>query len=179
MQFLKPILLLTAILTLTLAQSTGVAKYDTIYDNANLSTLAVACSDGANGLYTKGYPTLGSIPGFPNLGGSGTIPGWNSTNCGACYALTYTPPRSPPKTINIVAVDVAAAGTFVLSRTALDTLTGGQAVTLGRVDVTWVLVVPSAWIAGGLICYVVSGARDGTSRLELEEELLNIISAIS
>ncbi|PWW76527.1 Cerato-platanin [Tuber magnatum] len=145
MQFLKLILLLTATLTLTLAQNTGVAKYDTTYDSASLSTLSVACSDGANGLYTKGYHTLGRIPGFPNVGGSGTIPGWNSPNCGACYQLTYTPPPpAAPKTINIVAVDVAAPGTFVLSRTALDTLTGGLAVMLGRVDVTWIPVAPSA-----------------------------------
>ncbi|KAG0129571.1 Cerato-platanin [Tuber indicum] len=138
MQFLKTILLLASTLTLTLAQSAGVAKYDTTYDSASLSTLSVACSDGANGLYTKGYHTLGSVPGFPNLGGSGTIPGWNSPNCGACYELRYTPPApAAPKVINIVGVDVAAPGTFVLSRTALDTLTGGQAVPLGRVNVTW------------------------------------------
>ncbi|RPB04207.1 Cerato-platanin [Choiromyces venosus 120613-1] len=145
MQFLKTTLLLTTTLTLTLAQTAGVAKYDPTYDNASLSTLAVACSDGVNGLYTKGYKTLGSIPGFPNLGGSGTITGWNSPNCGACYELTYTPPApAAPIVLNIVGVDVAAPGTFVLSQTALDTLTGGQAVMLGAVNVIWKPVAASA-----------------------------------
>jgi len=146
MQFLKSILLLAATtITLTLAQTSGVAKYDNTYDNANLSTLELACSDGPNGLYTKGYHTLGSIPRFPNVGGSGTIGGWNSPNCGACYQLTYTPPPpGTPQTINIVAVDVAAPGTFVLSQAALDTLTGGQAVMLGSVNVSWSPAAPSA-----------------------------------
>ena len=145
MQFPKPILLLAATITLTLAQTTGVAKYDPTYDNPNFSTLSVACSDGPNGLYTKGYHTLGSVPGFPNLGGSGTVAQWNSPNCGACYQLTYTPPPpAAPKVLNIVAVDVAAPGTFVLSQAALDTLTGGQAVNLGSVNVSWTPVAASA-----------------------------------
>lgn len=144
MQFLKSILLLAATASLTLAQTTGIAKYDNTYDNANLSTLSVACSDGTNGLFTKGYRTLGSVPGFPNLGGAGTVAGWNSPNCGACYQLTYTPPPpAAPKVLNIVAVDVAAPGTFVLSQAALDTLTGGQAVMLGSVSVSWAPVAAS------------------------------------
>lgn len=144
MQFLKSILLLAATASLALAQTTGIAKYDNTYDNAGLSTLSVACSDGTNGLYTKGYHTLGSVPGFPNLGGAGTVAGWNSPNCGACYQLTYTPPPpAAPKVLNIVAVDVAAPGTFVLSQAALDTLTGGQAVMLGSVSVSWTPVAAS------------------------------------
>lgn len=39
---------------------------------------SVACSDGANGLETKGYSTLGSLPNFPYVGGAPAVTGWNS-----------------------------------------------------------------------------------------------------
>ncbi|PYI07650.1 allergenic cerato-platanin Asp F13 [Aspergillus sclerotiicarbonarius CBS 121057] len=106
-------------------------SYDTSYDDANGSLSTTACSDGANGLVTKGYPTFGSLPDFPYIGGSPTIPGWNSANCGACYALTYE-----GVTIYITAVD-AAPGGFNIGLTAMNALTNGQAVADGRITATY------------------------------------------
>lgn len=102
-------------------------QYDTTYDNASLSIDSVACSDGPNGLGTKGDSTLGAVPGFPFIGGSPTVSGWDSPNCGACYAITYG-----STTIYVTAVDVATSS-FVLSLEALNKLTDNQAVALGHV----------------------------------------------
>lgn len=46
----------------TLGYSVTVS-YDLGYDNGGRSMKDVACSDGANGMITKGYPNQGSIPG--------------------------------------------------------------------------------------------------------------------
>ncbi|KAH0830145.1 Cerato-platanin [Lanmaoa asiatica] len=105
-------------------------SYDTTYDNASLSLASVACSDGPNGLMTKGYTTLGSLPTFPNVGGVYTVTGWNSAECGTCYEVTYG-----SNTIAVLAVDVSLDG-FNLSEEAMNTLTGGLAVELGRVTVS-------------------------------------------
>lgn len=111
--------------------ASGTAAYDTNYDTAGLSTLSTSCSDGINGLSTKGYPTLGSLPRFPRVGASAEVAGWNSPSCGKCFAVTWQ-----SKTINVIAVDHAGEG-WVLSRAALDELTGGLAVMVGRFPVTW------------------------------------------
>ncbi|CRG92401.1 hypothetical protein PISL3812_09460 [Talaromyces islandicus] len=105
--------------------------YDNTYDNRDQSTSTLACSDGTNGLIGKGYSTLGALPKFPNVGGAPTIAGWNSPNCGACYGITYN-----GKTVYVIGVDVAV-DRFVLSQGALDTLTNGQAVSLGHVTATY------------------------------------------
>ncbi|KAG1720033.1 Cerato-platanin [Suillus occidentalis] len=122
----------------SLAQTTETLSYDTSYDDTTLSLSSVACSDGTNGLETKGYTTLGSLPTFPNVGGVYSVTGWNSAACGACYNVTYG-----TKTVTILAVDVSKAG-FTISETAMNTLTGNLAVELGRVDVTATQVDASA-----------------------------------
>jgi Cerato-platanin len=59
-------------------------SYDTTYDGFTTGLNVVACSDGPNGLLTKGYTTFGSLPSFPYIGGySGIV--WNSPNCGMCF----------------------------------------------------------------------------------------------
>lgn len=122
----------------SLAQTTETLSYDTSYDDSTLSLSSVACSDGANGLETKGYTTLGSLPTFPNVGGVYSVTGWNSAACGACYNVTYG-----TNTVTILAVDVSKAG-FTISETAMNTLTGNLAVDLGRVDVAATQVDASA-----------------------------------
>lgn len=123
----------TLLSVITPLVSADTASWDSNYDNASLSTLSVACSDGVNGLYTKGYQTLGAVPGFPNVGAAPTIAGWNSPNCGKCFAVTYN-----GNTIYVTGVDTSRSTTnFVLSKAALDKLTGGLADQLGRVPVTW------------------------------------------
>ncbi|KAH9918370.1 immunomodulatory protein [Epithele typhae] len=90
-------------------------SYDEAYDNGSADLSTVACSDGANGMLTKGFTTFSSLPHFPNIGGAAAIAGWNDTDCGSCWQLTYK-----GKSINA----------------AMNTLTNGQAVQLGRIDVT-------------------------------------------
>ncbi|KAI9059749.1 immunomodulatory protein [Trametes sanguinea] len=112
-------------------------SYDETYDNSGASLATVACSDGTNGLLTKGFSTFGSLPHFPNIGGAAVIPGWNSDQCGTCWQLTYN-----GKSINVLAIDHAQEG-FNIALEAMNTLTGGQAVQLGRVDATVTQVAAS------------------------------------
>ncbi|OOF99409.1 hypothetical protein ASPCADRAFT_1089 [Aspergillus carbonarius ITEM 5010] len=112
-------------------------SYDTKYDDSTGLLSTTACSDGPNGLINKGYSTFGSLPGFPNIGGALTIPGWNSPNCGACYALDYQ-----GTVVYITAVDAAPSG-FNIGLDAMNALTNGQAVDLGRVTATYSPADPS------------------------------------
>jgi len=108
-------------------------SYDTGYDDASRSLNAVSCSDGVNGLETKyGWKIQDDIPIFPNVGGWDGIAGWNSANCGACYSLTYA---ATGKTIYVLAIDHAQSG-WNIAQKALDDLTNGQAVKLGRIEAT-------------------------------------------
>ena len=118
-------------LLFTTAAAQGVTlSYDTAYDDASTSLATVACSDGANGLLTKGFSTFGSLPHFPNIGGAAAIAGWNSASCGTCWQLTYS-----GNSINVLAIDHAASG-FNIALEAMNTLTNNQATFLGRIDAT-------------------------------------------
>lgn len=112
------------------AQMTTSLAYSPVYGDASLPLSRLACSDGSNGLESKGYTTLGSFSDFPYLGGAPTIADWNDPNCGKCYAITYG-----KNTIKVIALDVSKDG-FTVSPQAMDTLTDGQANALGRVEVT-------------------------------------------
>lgn len=109
--------------------------YDTAYDKSTSSLTTVACSDGVNGLLTRGFTTFGSLPKFPHIGAASAVTGWNSPNCGTCWQLTYKNGQGVSKSINVIAIDVAGAG-FNIALSAMNELTGGNAVQLGRVDVT-------------------------------------------
>lgn len=97
----------------------------------------VACSDGSNGLESRGYTTFSSIPNFPYIGGAPQITGWNSAYCGSCWEITYSS-SSVTTTKYVTAIDVGdeARGGFNLSLEAMNDLTGGQAEFLGRINVT-------------------------------------------
>ncbi|KAG5650738.1 hypothetical protein H0H81_011222 [Sphagnurus paluster] len=127
--------LLPAALAVTLS-------YDSTYDNSGGSLATVACSDGPNGLLTAGYTTFGSLPSFPYIGGAAAVSGWNSPNCGTCWQLTYTNSKGAVTSINVLAVDHTNAG-FNIALSAMNQLTGGQAVQLGRIDVTATQVASS------------------------------------
>lgn len=79
-------------------------------------------------LLTRCRQIQGQVAGFPYVGGSDAIPGWNSPNCGTCWAVTYK-----GKTIHVLAIDHAASG-LNIALTAMDDLTNGHAVELGRVE---------------------------------------------
>ncbi|KAI0263763.1 Cerato-platanin-domain-containing protein [Gloeopeniophorella convolvens] len=127
MKFTSAVLALAAFVS---AASATDVRYDETYDDANGSLSTVACSDGSNGFLTKGFPTFGSIPTFPNIGAAQAIEGWNSASCGSCWELTYG-----DNSIIITAIDHASDG-FNIALEAMNTLTDGQAVALGEVSVT-------------------------------------------
>ncbi|GAP91833.1 putative Epl1 protein [Rosellinia necatrix] len=118
-------------LSLAAASSAITVAYDEGYDNAGRSLTAVSCSDGPNGLITRyGWQTQGQIPRFPNIGAAAAVAGWNSASCGTCWRLTYN-----GRSVNVLAVDHAGAG-FNIALRAMNDLTNGQAVALGRVEAT-------------------------------------------
>jgi hypothetical protein len=125
---MKLISIITPLVTLFAVASAFDIRYDTVYDNAQGSLSTVACSNGENGLLTKGYTTFGSLPSYPNITAAQAIAGWNSPACGSCWQITYG-----KVSVNVIAIDHAADG-FVLSLAAMNTLTGGNAVQLGIVD---------------------------------------------
>lgn len=137
MQFISTIV---AMMTLFIASVFATTvSYDNTYDNASGSLATVACSDGSHGLMNR-FPTFGSLPTFPNIGGASVVAGWNDANCGTCWELTYS---GTGRSINVLVIDHAEDG-FNLSQEALDNLTDGQAVQLGRIDASVQQVAPSA-----------------------------------
>jgi hypothetical protein len=128
MQFITPLLFLLS------TASAITVSYDSTYDNGAGSLATVSCSDGTNGLLTKGFTTFDSLPVFPYIGGSEFIAGWNDVDCGACYTLTYG-----TNSINVLAIDHTESG-FNIAEAALNALTGGQAEALGRVDASYTQV---------------------------------------
>ncbi|KAG5349491.1 hypothetical protein C0989_003473 [Termitomyces sp. Mn162] len=108
-------------------------SYDPKYGDASRSLTDLACSDGANGLMTAGFTTLGSLPGFPSVGGTDNVAGWNSPQCGTCWKLTYTDGKGVTRSINVLAVDHADAGWNIATQ-AMDMLTDGLAVQIGRIN---------------------------------------------
>ncbi|KAK0201906.1 immunomodulatory protein [Desarmillaria ectypa] len=112
--------------------------YDSGYGIGSNSLANVACSNGANGLLTKGFTTYGSLPTFPNITSSSTIAGWNSPNCGTCWRLAYN-----NRTVTVLAIDHAQSG-FYTSQAALDALTNGHAVEFGTVQATATQIAASA-----------------------------------
>ncbi|KAI0933549.1 hypothetical protein AcW1_005351 [Taiwanofungus camphoratus] len=112
-----------------LAQSTVTVSYDQSYDDASASMDSVSCSDGPNGLAPT-YPTFGSLPDFPYIGGADVVTGWGSSECGSCWQLSYD-----GNTINVLAIDHTASG-FNIALEAMNALTDGQAQFLGRVSAT-------------------------------------------
>ncbi|KAF5362779.1 hypothetical protein D9757_011003 [Collybiopsis confluens] len=134
---------ISAVAAATLAAAETL-QYDPAYDVGSSSLATVACSDGANGLLTKGFSTFDSLPNFPNIGAFGQVAGFNSANCGTCWQVTYTASNGDSETLNILAVDHAGQGLINVSEEAMNTLTGGNAVAFGAVPVDIVQVASSA-----------------------------------
>ncbi|OBZ72203.1 Protein SnodProt1 [Grifola frondosa] len=119
-----------AVLSAPTAAQTVQVTYDQTYDVASNSLAIVACSNGANGLLTKGtIHYLRVAPDFPFIGGAQAVAGWNSPNCGTCWQLQYG-----NTTINVLAVDHAGSG-FNIGLDAMNKLTNNHAVELGVVQV--------------------------------------------
>ncbi|KAI0329937.1 Cerato-platanin [Cubamyces sp. BRFM 1775] len=108
---------------------TTTATWDDAYDNFTGDLNTVACSNGENGMITKGFTTFGSLPNWPFIGATDAIAGYDSPNCGTCWELTYK-----GKGFTILAIDHAAEG-FNISKVALEQLTDGAGIPLGHVEV--------------------------------------------
>lgn len=120
-----------AALLLPFAHATTLS-YDAGYSDSSRSLSVVACSNGPNGLITRfGWTRQSQIPRFPYIGGSGDIKSWNSPSCGTCYSVKYAPTG---RTIFVLGIDVAASGLNVATE-AMDDVTNGNAVMLGRIEV--------------------------------------------
>ena len=79
-----------ALLATPFAISAARVSWASVYDPGTQSLSTMACSDGSNGLLTKGYNFLGDLPTFPNIGGCSMVTSWNSPNCGSpLLALSY------------------------------------------------------------------------------------------
>jgi hypothetical protein len=126
MKFTSTILSLAALFSVASAgptPSTNIVRYNSFYDNPTTSLNDVACSNGDNGLVTKGFSTFGSLPRFPFVGGAFAVENWNSPECGSCWELTYE-----SNTIFITAIDTISDG-FDISFTAMNFLTNGASTT--------------------------------------------------
>jgi len=117
-------------------------SWDPVFDNPNASLDTVACSDGMNGLITRGYTTFGSLENFPNIGAIPAITDWNSTNCGTCWNVTYTNGQRVQKSINILGIDIGH-GFFNVAKAAMNNFTDNQADQLGRINVEAVQIAAS------------------------------------
>jgi hypothetical protein len=130
MKFTSTIIALAAFFSVVAADTQPV-RYNTFYDNPSTSMNNVACSNGQNGLVTKGFPTFGSLPDFPNVGGAYAIGAWNSPECGSCWQLTYP---GTGNSIWVTAIDTVYSG-FDISLAAMNSLTNGQAQQFSYIDV--------------------------------------------
>lgn len=74
-----------ALLTAPFAISATRVSWDSVYDQGTQSLSTVECSDGSNGLLTKGFNVFKDLPTFPNIGGSSEVASWNSPNCGSSH----------------------------------------------------------------------------------------------
>ncbi|KAF5372894.1 hypothetical protein D9758_001459 [Tetrapyrgos nigripes] len=109
-------------------------QYDPVFDNPDIQLSNLACSDGQHGLITRyEWHTLRDIPSYPHVGGSYLV-GWNSPECGSCWKLTYTDGNGHARSTHVSAVDRTSAG-FTVGVQAMNEITGGNAVGLGRVVV--------------------------------------------
>ncbi|KIJ51967.1 hypothetical protein M422DRAFT_156931 [Sphaerobolus stellatus SS14] len=125
-----PAILATLVTQTSSTNITTTVTFDTVYDNPRGELNTVSCGDSPSLMVRPNAShTFGSLPNFPLIGGAFTIKGFNNPNCGTCWALTYQ-----NMTINVLAIDTSLEG-FNIAQKALDLLTGGKAVELGRVDV--------------------------------------------
>ncbi|KAK4157530.1 protein SnodProt1 [Chaetomidium leptoderma] len=118
-----------SISSLLAAASATTVSYDVGYDDPSRSLTSVACSDGNNGVMWKyNWNVQGDAQRFAYIGGAQAIAGWNSPSCGSCWSASYN-----GRTIHILAIDHAANG-LNIAKAAMNDLTNGRAVELGRIE---------------------------------------------
>jgi hypothetical protein len=144
MKFTSTVIALAALFSVSIASPTASTdvqpvRFNTFYDNGQQSLNNVACSNGDNGLITKGYTTFDSLPSFPYVGAGFAVHNWNSPECGSCWQLTY---EDTGVTIYATAIDTVYSG-FDLSEAAVNALTNGNAEQFSYINVDSTQVDPS------------------------------------
>jgi hypothetical protein len=127
MKLIPFIILLTAVFT---SASSVVVTYLDVFDIPIIPSTTPAC--GLR-LLRAGYPTFGSIPSFPNIGGSFAVREFFSPLCGSCWNLSYTRSDETISSIYVTAMDHANDG-FILSHGGFVNLGGQQAVAGGKIN---------------------------------------------
>ena len=144
MKFASTIITLAALFSVAIAGPTSSptvepVRTNSMYDNGADSLNNVACSNGPNGLITRGFTTFDSLPTFPFIGGGFTVKNWGSAECGSCWKLTY------PTTGGIIyatAIDTVFSG-FDLSVEAVEALLQGAVpASFSEIDVEALEVAP-------------------------------------
>ena len=79
---------------------------------------------------TEGASKFSEIADWPNISGAPAVTGWNSSECGTCWALTFN-----NTVLHVVAIDTSASG-FNVGLNVLNNLTRNNAIDLGRVPAT-------------------------------------------
>ncbi|KAF8259561.1 Cerato-platanin [Lactarius quietus] len=131
MKFTSTIIALAALFSVAAAATTEPLRDNSFYDNGQQSLNNVACSNGANGLVTKGFTDFASLPTFPNVGGVFAVGAWNSPDCGSCWEVTYP---GTGVTIYVTAIDTVYSG-FDVSQASMNTLTNGEANQFSSINV--------------------------------------------
>ena len=103
-------------------EHTLAVSYDTVYDNFTAPMISLACSANLTAL---GFTDLGSLPGFPYVGGSSAVSANGSTGCATCWELSFN-----GSSVNVLVVDYADEG-FNVAKAAMNGLTGGDAKEVG------------------------------------------------
>ena len=119
---------LFSLAALTSAQTPERLTYSLFYDQAGDSINNAACGDQ---LSSK-WPTFGSIPTFPAIGGSYAVANYASPNCGSCWLLQD---QTTGVSVYFTAIDTAAVG-FISSNETFFELGGEAGEIAGSIQVT-------------------------------------------
>ncbi|KAJ4129769.1 hypothetical protein NW768_006738 [Fusarium equiseti] len=121
---------ITCLLSLTSANIVTTITYNGIFDDINTSVKEFACWNGKPGslIEDQGWVSLEDLP-FAIAGYEG-VDGPDSPLCGTCWTIEYEGRNRP-----MIVIDSAKSG-FTTGIHTVNSLTGGKATYLGRVNVT-------------------------------------------
>ncbi|KAM0344818.1 hypothetical protein ACHAPU_007200 [Fusarium lateritium] len=118
------------LISFTSAEILSTATYNGLFDDETTSVKEFACwnENKDNVINYMGWDTLAHLSYV--IAGYEGVDGPNSSLCGSCWLLEYEG-RSRP----MIVLDTATSG-FTTDFKTMDSLTGGKALKLGRVNVT-------------------------------------------
>ncbi|KAL9564471.1 hypothetical protein ACKAV7_010923 [Fusarium commune] len=104
--------------------------YNGFYDDDTVSVTELACWKGSRIVEGQDWARLGEV--MYQIAGYEGVDGPDSTNCGSCWSLSYGDTSR-----SVLVLNGAQAGSgFETSLTVMNSLTGGKAEQLGRINVT-------------------------------------------